>query len=46
MVIARLGPEAKAALLREHLDDGVPLSRLAEHAGVSARTLLVGVRVP
>ncbi|WP_380168900.1 Mu transposase C-terminal domain-containing protein [Jannaschia sp. R86511] len=30
---------AKAALLRRHLDDGVPLTRLAEDAGVPERTL-------
>lgn len=35
----QLSPEARVSLLREHFDDGVPLSRLAEHAGVSLRTL-------
>ncbi len=39
MVSARLPPEAKAALLRRHLDDGVPLVRLAEHCGIGVRTL-------
>ncbi len=36
---ARLTPEAKAALIRPHLDDGVPLTRLAASAGLPARTL-------
>jgi len=39
MVSARLTPEAKAALIRQHLDDGVPLTRLAAAAGLPARTL-------
>jgi len=39
MVSARLTPEAKAALIRQHLDDGVPLTRLAASAGLPARTL-------
>ncbi len=39
MVVARLTPEAKAALIRQHLDDGVPLTRLAATAGLPARTL-------
>ncbi len=34
MVSARLTPEARAALVRQHLDDGVPLIRLAAAAGV------------
>ena len=34
MVSARLTPEAKAALIRQHLDDGVPLTRLAAAAGL------------
>ena len=32
MVVVQLGPQEKAALLRQHLDDGVPLTRLAAHA--------------
>ena len=39
MVSARLTPEAKTALIRQHLDDGVPLTRLAAAAGLPARTL-------
>ncbi len=39
MVSARLTPEDKAALVRQHLDDGVPLTRLAAAAGLPARTL-------
>ncbi len=39
MVSARLTPQAKAALIRQHLDDGVPLTRLAAAAGLPARTL-------
>jgi putative transposase len=39
MVSTRLAPEAKAALLRRHLDDGVPLTRLAESVGIPARTV-------
>jgi len=39
MVSARLTPEAKAALIRQHPDDGVPLPRLAAAAGPPARTL-------
>ncbi len=39
MVSVRLAPEAKAALLRRHLDDGVPLARLAEHSRIGVRTL-------
>ncbi len=35
----RLTAQEKTALLRRHLDDGVPLARLAEHAGVPVRTL-------
>lgn len=35
----RLAPEAKAALLCRHLDDGVPLTQLAESAGVPVRTV-------
>jgi len=38
-MVVRLAPEAKAALLRRHLDDGVPLARLAEHSGFGVRTL-------
>ncbi len=38
-MVVRLAPEAKAALLRRHLDDGVPLTRLAEHCGIGVRTL-------
>jgi len=38
-VVAQLPPEAKAALVRQHLDDGVPLTRLAADAGLPARTL-------
>jgi len=37
MVTARPTPEAKAALVRQHLDDGVPLTQLAESAGVPVR---------
>ncbi len=39
MVSARLTPEAKAALIRQHPADGVPLTRLAAVAGLPARTL-------
>jgi len=39
MVSARLTPQAKAALIRQHPDDGVPLTRLAAAAGLPARTL-------
>ena len=39
MVSARLTPEAKAVLLRQHLAGGVPLTRLAQVAGVPERTL-------
>ena len=39
MVVVQLSPQEKAALLRQHLDDGVPLTRLAAHAQVSVRTL-------
>lgn len=39
MVVARLTPEAKAALIRQHLDDGVPLTRLAAATGLPTRTL-------
>lgn len=35
----RLTAQEKAALVRRHLDDGVPLARLAEHAGIPVRTL-------
>jgi len=35
MVSVRLTPEAKAALIRQHLDDGVPLTRLAAAAGLT-----------
>lgn len=35
----RLSAQERVALLRQHLDDGVPLIRLAEHAGVPVRTL-------
>ena len=38
-MMVRLGPEAKVGLLREHLDDGVPLTRLAATAGIPERTL-------
>jgi len=38
-VTVRLSAQEKVALLRQHLDDGVPLTRLAEHAGVPVRTL-------
>ena len=38
-MVVRLGPEGKVALLREHLDDGVPLTRLAQAAGIPERTL-------
>lgn len=34
-----LTAQEKAALVRRHLDDGVPLTRLAEHAGIPVRTL-------
>ena len=34
----QLAAEAKAALLRRHLDDGVPLTRLARSAGIPIRT--------
>jgi putative transposase len=36
---ARLTPEQRVALLRRHLDDGVPLTRLAADSGVPERTL-------
>jgi len=36
MVSARLTPQGKAALVRQHLDDGVPLTRLAAAAGLPA----------
>lgn len=39
MVVVQLGPQERAALLRQHLDEGVPLTRLAAHAQVSVRTL-------
>jgi putative transposase len=39
MAIERMTATEKATLLRRHLDDGVPLTRLAEHAGVPIRTL-------
>jgi putative transposase len=39
MSAVRLTAMEKAALLRRHLDDGVPLTRLARHAGVPIRTL-------
>lgn len=29
MVVVQLGPQERAALLRQHLDEGVPLTRLA-----------------
>ena len=32
MVVVQLGPQERAALLRQHLDEGVPLTRLAAHA--------------
>jgi putative transposase len=38
-VVAQLSPEAKAALVRQHLDDGVPLTRLAAAAGLPVRTV-------
>jgi putative transposase len=37
--VAQLTPEAKAALICQHLDDGVPLTRLAAAAGLPSRTL-------
>jgi putative transposase len=37
--MARLTAEDKVVLLRRHLDDGVPLARLAAEAGVPLRTL-------
>lgn len=37
--MAQLSPDAKAALVRQHLDDGVPLTRLAEAAGLPVRTV-------
>ncbi len=39
MVSARLNPEAKVALVRQHLDDGVTLTCLAADCGLPARTL-------
>lgn len=39
MVSARLTAQQKALLLCQHLQDGVPLTRLAEHAGIPERTL-------
>lgn len=39
MVVVQLSPQEKAALLCQHLDEGVPLTRLAAHAQVSVRTL-------
>lgn len=39
MVLARLTTQAKAALVRQHVDDGVPLTRLAAAAGLPVRTL-------
>jgi len=39
VVSVRLIPVAKAALIRQHLDDGVPLTRLAAAAGLPGRTL-------
>ncbi|MET3721985.1 transposase InsO family protein [Arthrobacter sp. UYEF21] len=35
----RLSAEERAALLRQHLDDGVPLARISGQAGIPLRTL-------
>ncbi|BCW69143.1 Mu transposase C-terminal domain-containing protein [Arthrobacter sp. NicSoilB8] len=35
----RLSAEDRAALLRQHLDDGVPLARISGEAGIPLRTL-------
>lgn len=37
--MAQLSADAKAALVRQYLDDGVPLTRLAAAAGLPVRTL-------
>lgn len=37
-VVAQLTPEAEAALIRQHLDDGVLLTRLAAANALPART--------
>ncbi len=37
--MAQLSPDAKAALGRQHLDDGVPLTSLAAAAGLPVRTV-------
>ena len=37
--MAQLSSEAKAALVRQHLDDGVPLTRLAAAAGLPVHTV-------
>lgn len=37
--MAQLSPDAKVALVRQHLDDGVPLTRLAATAGLPVRTV-------
>jgi len=39
MTPARLTAQEKAALVRRHIDDGMALTHLAEHAGVPVRTL-------
>jgi len=39
VVTGRLSAQDKVTLLRQHLDDGVPLTRLADHVGVPVRTL-------
>ncbi|WP_271438119.1 hypothetical protein, partial [Micrococcus luteus] len=43
MVVVQLGPQERAALLRQHLDEGVPLTRLAAHAQVSGACQMVCV---
>ena len=35
----RLSAEERAALLRQHLDDGVPLARISGRVGIPLRTL-------
>jgi len=38
----RLTPEEKVALLRRHLDDGVPLTRLSQDSCIPVRTSAAG----
>jgi len=38
MTPARQTAQEEAALLRRHIDDGVPLTHLAEHAGRCGRS--------